>query len=545
MLDDDPTLEPRDVVVMCPDIESFAPLVTAAFGLAVDGPDGADAVHPGHRLRVRLADRSLRAGQPGARRRRSAARPRRRAAHRRPRCSTWPPTPAGARRLRLRRRRARAVGDWVATGRGALGAGRRRAARRTGSTASRRTPGGPGLDRLLVGVAMDAEDLRTVGLRAAARRRRTATRPTWPAGSPSWSTGSPRSSRRCTAPQPLAAWVDALASGVDDLTGRRPRRPGRPPRPGASSPTSLTAAGDRADTVPLGLADVRSLLGDRLRGRPDAGELPHRRADHVHDGADALGAAPGGLPARHRRRRLPAGRRADGDDVLARDPAWASATRARRTASCSSTRCSPPRSSWWSLYTGRRRAHRRGPAAGGAAGRAARRAGRARWPAGAAPTVLVRHPLQPFDARNFVRGTARGARSVQLRRRVVRRGAGAARAPHAARPRSWPGRCPTTGSATWWRSTTLVRFLEHPAKAFLRQRLGLGAVFDEDEPADSLPVELNSLEKWAVGDRLLEAGLSGVPRESAVRAEWLRGDLPPGPLGKAVIDPSPTTSRRW
>ena len=31
-LADDPTLEPRDVIVMCPDIESFAPLIEAAFG---------------------------------------------------------------------------------------------------------------------------------------------------------------------------------------------------------------------------------------------------------------------------------------------------------------------------------------------------------------------------------------------------------------------------------------------------------------------------------------------------------------------------------
>src|SRR5262249_10952397 len=35
LLADDPTLEPRDVVVMCPDIETFAPLVHATFGSAV------------------------------------------------------------------------------------------------------------------------------------------------------------------------------------------------------------------------------------------------------------------------------------------------------------------------------------------------------------------------------------------------------------------------------------------------------------------------------------------------------------------------------
>ncbi len=53
LLADDPTLEPRDILVMCPDIEAYAPLVAAAFGMGEIGG------HPGHQLRVRLADRSL------------------------------------------------------------------------------------------------------------------------------------------------------------------------------------------------------------------------------------------------------------------------------------------------------------------------------------------------------------------------------------------------------------------------------------------------------------------------------------------------------
>ena len=55
LLADDPTLEPRDILVMCPDIETYAPLIVAAFGLG----DVVDYCHPAHRLRVRLADRSL------------------------------------------------------------------------------------------------------------------------------------------------------------------------------------------------------------------------------------------------------------------------------------------------------------------------------------------------------------------------------------------------------------------------------------------------------------------------------------------------------
>ena len=33
LLQDDPTLEPRDILVMCPDIETYAPLIAAGFGL--------------------------------------------------------------------------------------------------------------------------------------------------------------------------------------------------------------------------------------------------------------------------------------------------------------------------------------------------------------------------------------------------------------------------------------------------------------------------------------------------------------------------------
>ncbi|CPZ21896.1 Exodeoxyribonuclease V%2C gamma subunit (RecC) [Mycobacteroides abscessus] len=55
LLADDPTLEPRDILVMCPDIETYAPLISARFGLGESVP----GAHPAHQLRVRLADRAL------------------------------------------------------------------------------------------------------------------------------------------------------------------------------------------------------------------------------------------------------------------------------------------------------------------------------------------------------------------------------------------------------------------------------------------------------------------------------------------------------
>ncbi|HWC25148.1 MAG TPA: exodeoxyribonuclease V subunit gamma, partial [Solirubrobacteraceae bacterium] len=68
VLADDPALEPRDIVVMCPDIETFAPLVHATFGAAQTAPDDDDEPRAPERrppdLRVRLADRALRQTNP-------------------------------------------------------------------------------------------------------------------------------------------------------------------------------------------------------------------------------------------------------------------------------------------------------------------------------------------------------------------------------------------------------------------------------------------------------------------------------------------------
>ena len=49
LLADDPTLEPRDILVMCPDIEVYAPLITAAFGMGAI-VDESDRHHPGHQF---------------------------------------------------------------------------------------------------------------------------------------------------------------------------------------------------------------------------------------------------------------------------------------------------------------------------------------------------------------------------------------------------------------------------------------------------------------------------------------------------------------
>ena len=186
LLEDDPSLEPRDILVMCPDIENYAPLITAAFGLG----DVVEGGHPAHRLRVQLADRSLAAHQPAARRRRPAARRGRQPRHgqRRPRPR---PEPDGPAPLRLRRRRPRRDGRLGARVRRPVGLRRRAPASRSASATSR-TPGGSAS----TGCSPASRCPTTPRPGSAPRSRSTtsaATGSSWPAGSPSTSTGwSPR-----------------------------------------------------------------------------------------------------------------------------------------------------------------------------------------------------------------------------------------------------------------------------------------------------------------------------------------------------------------
>ena len=148
--------------------------------------------------------------------------------------------------------------------------------------------------------------------------------------------------------------------------------------------------------------------------------------------------------------------------------------------------------------------------------------------------VVVRHPLQPFDARNFTPGAlgAPGPFSfdrVELAGSPGRRGREGAACRRSCPARSRRRRRPTVAL------DDLVAFLEHPVKQFLRQRVGLPISDGDDDAADALPVALDALQRWAVGDRLLRDRLAGVDLERCRAAEWRRGELPPGALGNAVL----------
>ena len=76
----------------------------------------------------------------------------------------------------------------------------------------------------------------------------------------------------------------------------------------------------------------------------------------------------------------------------------------------------------------------------------------------------------------------------------------------------------------------LVAFFKDPVKGFFRA-LDYTLPWDVDGVEDAMPVEIDALEEWTVGDRMLDDMLRGMTPDEARQAEWRRGTLPPGQLG--------------
>jgi len=56
-----------------------------------------------------------------------------------------------------------------------------------------------------------------------------------------------------------------------------------------------------------------------------------------------------------------------------------------------------------------------------------------------------------------------------------------------------------------------------------------------EEVDDALPVELDGLQVWGVGQRILDARLGGAGMDACVASELARGQLPPGEFSNAVV----------
>ncbi len=300
--------------------------------------------------------------------------------------------------------------------------------------------------------------------------------------------------------------------------------------------SSQAAAGGDPD---LRLPDVRALLSRRLRGRPTragfrTGALtmcslePMRAVPHrvvvllgMDDGA------------------FPRGAGSDGDDVLLRDPLVGERDRRGEDRQLFLDAVTAATEHLLVLYSGadERTGASRPPAVPvGELLDALDRAAVAPVGGSVRDHVVVRHPLQTVDERNFT-GGALGRPgpfsydAVAHRAAVAGRGTRVPAGPFLAAPLA-----PDPGLLADLDLDDLVRDLEHPVRAFLRRRLGLSLPAEAQDVDDRLPLTVDGLGQWIVGDRLLAAALGGVDLGRARQAELRRGELPPLRLGGALLD---------
>ena len=91
----------------------------------------------------------------------------------------------------------------------------------------------------------------------------------------------------------------------------------------------------------------------------------------------------------------------------------------------------------------------------------------------------------------------------------------------------------------------LVDFFRNPARHFSRNRLGLWLPNDEDEMSvDREPMDVAGLDEWKVGSAVLEGLLSGTPDEVVAEAVRGQGDLPLGQAGDSAYATISGTSHR-
>jgi exodeoxyribonuclease V gamma subunit len=525
LLADDPTLEPRDIVVMCPDVETFAPLITAAFG-----GDDAGTAHPGHRLQVRVADRALTQVNPVlgvlgtvldlADARLTASE-----------LLDLAESEPVRRRFRFDSDDLERLRVLVARAGVRWGLDRtHRADYKLGRVGENTWEAG--LDRLLVGVAMSGDE--QVWLDSALPLDEVDSRDADLVGRLAELVDrvSEVLDRLRGGEQRLDVWLDALTLALDALTATVPADVWQLTQARAVL-AEVRDTASSADPPVLTLHDVRAVLADHLAGRPTRANfrtgtltvatlLPMRSVPHRV--VCLLGLDDQVFPRE---------RATDGDDVLARDPHVGERDAAAEDRQLFLDALLAATERLVVVHSGadERTGAPRPPAVpvgelldtldatATIAGRPARE------------HVVRRHPLQPFAPRNFrTTGAGRpfsfdagaldGARSLVSGRRT--------------RPVFLAGPLPArTGPEV--DLADLVKFVEHPVRAFLRQRLSLVARGEEEEPDEALPVAPDSLATWAIGERLLADRLAGHDVTACMEAERRRGTLPPGALGVALL----------
>ncbi|BBX74906.1 exodeoxyribonuclease V subunit gamma [Mycobacterium shinjukuense] len=517
LLQDDPTLQPRDIVVMCPDIETYAPLIVAGFGLGEVAGDS----HPAHRLRVRLADRALTQTNPllSVAAELLAIAETRATASQLLNLAQAPPVRA---KFGFSDDDLDTIAAWV-----------RESNIRWGFGPEHRRPYGLdnivhntwrfGLDRILTGVAMSddsrgwlstalpLDDVGSDRVELAGRLAEYVDR-------------LQHVAERLSGVRPLTEWLDALHAGIELLTSSAEAwHRAQLQREFADV---LARAGARAST-PLRLPDVRALLATQLAGRPTRANfrtgtltvctmVPMRSVPHRV--VCLVGLDDGVFP------RLD---NPDGDDVLAREPMTGERDIRSEDRQLLLDAIVAATDALVITYTGadERTGHPRPPAVPLA------ELLDALDQTTAVPVrehILIRHPLQPFDPKNVTPGALLPGAPFTFDPTAL----AAAQAAHGTRcaPTAFITNRLPAPPATDVTLADLLDFFKDPVKGFFRA-LDYTLPWDVETVEDAMPVQLDPLAEWTVGDRMLHDILRGLHPEDAAHAEWRRGRLPPGRLG--------------
>lgn len=139
--------------------------------------------------------------------------------------------------------------------------------------------------------------------------------------------------------------------------------------------------------------------------------------------------------------------------------------------------------------------------------------------------IVVRQPLQPFSERLLLADRPLTFDPTALA------AAHAARNPHPTPPLLDGPVTPPPAELTL---DDLKRFLTNPARALLTH-LDIALPRDVDPPRNDIPIDLDGLERWAVGDEIVRAVLGGADPQAVLSAELSRGALPPGELGAGEL----------
>ncbi|MFI8568146.1 exodeoxyribonuclease V subunit gamma [Rhodococcus sp. NPDC078407] len=503
---DDPTLEPRDVLVMCPDVETYAPLIRANFGQAA-------LVHPGHRLRVRLADRGLRRTNPVldviatvlefSEGRVTASE-----------LLDFAASGPVREKFAFDDDELERLREWV-TASGARWGLTVRQREAFGLNGFRQNTFKAALDRILLGVA--ADETRNEYLDLALPLDDVDSNDITLAGRFAELVDRLASVLRALAgPASVTDWTRQLGRALDLLADV----PIADEWQLAQAHREIADATEHGGTAELRLADVRAMLAGRLAGRPTranfrTGELtvctmvPMRSVPHrvvVLLGLDD--------------EVFPRVGSIDGDDILARDPALGERDTRSEDRQLLLDAVMSAEEKLLLFYTGADPVD-----------------GSVKPPAiplrelmdvldvTAGGSVERRHPLQPFDPHNFEVERPFSFDTVALA------GAVSQQRPPRPVPPFLPDALPPADRGDV-ELAELIAFVENPVQAFLRQRLGFRVPELEDDLADSLDIELDPLSRWNIGDRMLAAVLAGGAIGEFADAEWRRGTLPPFHQGR-------------